>query len=271
MKMDTLTHLKNVILHILLDIDNLCEKNKIKYYLAYGSALGAIRHKGFIPWDEDMDIIMDSENYEKFIECARKQLDSNKYYVQEGLVDWPMPFSKIKLKGTIYPEFDGYSQSSADGIYGIYVDVFRMEKVPDNKILSRWQYICGKYYLSYALSVRTYNSASLKKRILMWLSFPMKCRLIRDFIFRQVTKYNSKPNCTHYGCFYTRYKYKNSILPMELYGTPLKVPFEGEMVPIPEKWDEYLTYIYGDYMTPPSADKQVGLHLEGMNVNFGPY
>lgn len=266
--MNTLKHLQQVILSILVDIDDLCKKNDIRYYLAYGSALGAIRHKGFIPWDEDIDIIMDNENYEKFILCARNQLDSNKYYVEEGLVDWPMPFSKIKLRGTIFAEIEGYSTC---GENGIFVDVFKMDAVPNGWLASHWQYVCAKYYLCYALSERTFKSAALRKKILMWLSFPLKWKILRTFVLQQVTKYNNKKSCDYFGCFYTRYRYKNSVIPKVMYGNPVMVHFEETMMPVPEKWDDYLTYIYGDYMTPPPVEKQVGLHLDGMNIDFGPY
>ena len=77
--MEQLRHLQLIILDIAKDIDLLCEKNRIKYYLLGGSTIGAIRHKGFIPWDDDLDIIMDHENYNKFVKVCREQLDHDKY------------------------------------------------------------------------------------------------------------------------------------------------------------------------------------------------
>ena len=75
-------HLQLVILSIAKDIDKLCQENDIKYYLVGGSAIGAIRHQGFIPWDDDLDIIMDATNYDKFITVCRTKLDNKKYYFQ---------------------------------------------------------------------------------------------------------------------------------------------------------------------------------------------
>ena len=77
-------HLQLVILSIAKDIDRLCRENGITYYLVGGSAIGAIRHQGFIPWDDDLDIIMDAKNYERFISTCRQKLDKEKYLFQEG-------------------------------------------------------------------------------------------------------------------------------------------------------------------------------------------
>ena len=76
--MTDLQHLQKVILYIMKDIDKLCRKNGIEYYLFGGSAIGAVRHKGFIPWDDDLDIVMDHNNYERFIQVCRGQLDTEK-------------------------------------------------------------------------------------------------------------------------------------------------------------------------------------------------
>ena len=84
------------ILDIVKDIDDVCKKNNIEYYILYGSALGAIRHKGFIPWDDDFDIGMTYDNYVKFLEVCEQQLDKNKYYVQtpDKEEDYYLSFSK---------------------------------------------------------------------------------------------------------------------------------------------------------------------------------
>ena len=106
--MNELQHLQKVILSIVKDIDDLCKKNNIEYYLFGGSAIGAVRHKGFIPWDDDLDIVMDHHNYDRFIRVCRNQLDAEKYFFQEGLVDWPALYSKVRLKGTLLEEAESY-------------------------------------------------------------------------------------------------------------------------------------------------------------------
>ena len=258
-------HLQLVILSIAKDIDFLCRENGIKYYLIGGSAIGAIRHKGFIPWDDDLDIIMDAANYDKFISVCRTKLDNNKYYFQEGIKDWPLPFTKVKLRGTHLKEIEGIGDSDTDGIY---MDIFKMDNVSNNPIVARWQYFCGKLFLTYQLSVRTYKSASLKKRILMALSFPLKSDKIRGWVLKQTTKYNDK-DTNSYGFFFGRTRYHNSVVRKKLYGEPLYVPFEDTMLPVPEHYHEYLTQMFGDYMVLPPVEQRKGLHL--IDVDFGGY
>ena len=258
-------HLQLVILSIAKDIDKLCRENDIKYYLVGGSAIGAIRHKGFIPWDDDLDIIMDNANYRKFIVACRNLLDSNKYYFQEGVKDWPLPFSKVKLRGTHLKEFEGVGDSETDGIY---MDIFKMDNVSNNPIIARWQYLCGKLFLTYQLSVRSYKSASLKKRILMMLSFPLKNKSIRDWVLRQTTKLNNK-DTQFYGFFFGRTRFHNSVVRKDLYGHPHYVPFEDTMLPVPEHYHEYLTQMFGNYMQLPPEERRKGLHL--IDVDFGSY
>lgn len=264
--MTQLEHLQKVILSIAKDVDELCKKNNIEYYLLGGSAIGAIRHKGFIPWDDDFDIIMDNANYEKFIHVCREQLDTEKYYFQEGLKDWPLYFSKVKLKGTKLEEPEGYAEN--DDMKGIYIDIFKMDNVSSNPLIARWQYFCGKYYLCYHLSQRTYKSASFKKRLMITLSLPCKMPFVRKFIKKQVEQFNYKET-DYYGFFYGRTKYKSSVIKKSLFGKAVKVPFEDTEFPIAQNYHEYLTQVFGNYMQMPPVEQRVGLHL--LSVDFGKY
>lgn len=257
-----------VILGIMKDIDELCQKNNIEYYLLGGSAIGAIRHKGFIPWDDDLDIIMNNDNYNKFVEVCRAQLDSSKYFFQEGLKDWSMYFSKIRLKGTKLGE--GVNYTSNPDMQGIFVDVFKMDNVPANKFKALWQYFCAKTYLCYQLAVRgdRENSFGLKKRLMIIMSFPLKAKVIRGWFKKQVEKYNGMET-DYWGFFYGRTSFRTAIVRKDYFGKPLRVPFEDTELCVQEHYHEYLTQMFGDYMTPPPVEQQVGLHL--MNVEFGKY
>lgn len=264
--MTDLQHLQKVILGIIKDIDLLCQENGIEYYLEGGSCIGAIRHKGFIPWDDDLDIIMDSDNYDKFIKVCRNQLDKSKYYLQEGYVDWPMPFSKIKLLGTVFEEPSMYYDSLEHR--GIFIDIFKLENVSNSKIGRCWQYFCGEVLLCYCLSQRGFDNPSLKKRILMFASFPLKNKFIREFFKKQVERFNKK-RTDYVGMFGGRYRLKNSIYKRSEYCNPIRVPFEDIMLPVPSGYDAILTQIFGDYMTPPPIKEQIGLHIQG--IDFGIY
>lgn len=259
-------HLQLVILSIIKDIDSLCNKNGIEYYLLGGSTIGAIRHKGFIPWDDDLDIIMTDYNYNRFLKICQEQLDKNKYTLEVGLKDWPLYFSKIRLNGTILRE----QESSAGNLKheGIYVDIFKLDNVSNNYWIRYWQYFCAKYYLCYQLGSRTYKSANLKKRIMIILAYPLRVALIRNYLKGQVEKYNSSET-DYFGFFYGRTNFKNAIIKKEIYGIPLRVPFEDTMLPVQEYYHKYLTQTFGDYMKLPPINQQVGLHA--IYINFGKY
>ena len=265
--MSELQHLQYVILGIVKYIDTICRKNDIPYYLLGGSCIGAIRHKGFIPWDDDMDIIMTRENYNRFIEACRGQIDAEKYFLQEGLVDWPLNFSKLRLKGTrLHEPEDDYA---ADGMHGIYVDIFFIDNVPDSNLLAKIQYLFAKYYLCYQLASRGYKNTGIKKKLLLLLSTPMHIGWIRRFVIRQATKYNKDQTTSRYGFFYGRTRFKTAITPKSIYGTPKYVQFEDTELPVPEHYHEYLTQMFGDYMQLPPVEQQKGLHL--ISVDFGKY
>lgn len=266
--MTELRHLQMVILSIMKDIDDLCQRNGIEYYLLGGSAIGAIRHKGFIPWDDDLDIIMNNDNYNKFVEVCRTQLDSSKYFFQEGLKDWSMYFSKVRLKGTKLGE--GVSYTDNPDMQGIFVDVFKMDNVSANMLQARWQYFCAKAYLCYQLATRgdKNDTFGVKKHLMIMMSFPLKSKSLRNWFKRQVEKYNGKET-GYWGFFYGRTKFRTAVVRKDYFGKPCRVPFEDTELCVPEHYHEYLTQMFGDYMTPPPIEQQVGLHL--MNVEFGKY
>lgn len=264
--MNELQHLQHIILGIAKYIDTICRNHNIQYYLMGGSCIGAVRHQGFIPWDDDMDIIMSRENYERFIDVCRTQLDTDKYYLQEGLKDWPMAFSKIRLKGTHLHELeDDYADKEKNGIY---VDVFCMDNVPGNKFAARIQYFFAKYYLCYQLSCRGYKNASQKKKLMIALSFPMRISLVRNFVIRQTIKYNKRDTAC-YGFFYGRTNSRTAIIRKYVYGSPTYMKFEDTELPVPEHYHEYLTQMFGDYMKLPPVEQQKGLHM--ISVDFGEY
>lgn len=266
--MSDLEHLQSVLLSIMKDLDAMCQKHGIQYYLLGGTAIGAIRHHGFIPWDDDLDIIMDNDNYQRFISICKEDLDPRKYALQEGLKDWPVYFSKVRLLGTVFKETVEYTKDPR--FQGIYIDVFKMDNVSSNRIVAWWQYLCGKYYLCYQLLSRSDipPTFSFGKRIAMALSFPLKIKAVRQFVQRQVEQFNGKPS-EYLGFFYGRTRLRTSIVRKDIFGSPVRVPFEDTMLPVAEHYHEYLTQMFGDYMTPPPVEKQMSLHMEG--IDFGSY
>lgn len=264
--MTDLQHLQKVILMIASDFDAFCKQNDIRYFLLGGSAIGAIRHHGFIPWDDDLDVGMDSENYNKFLSLCRKELDTEKYYIKQGYVDWPMPYSKILLKGTVFTEPGKINEDKYEN--GIFLDVFKLENASDYKIGHLWQYTCAKYLLCYCLLERGWSEITGWKKILMLMAYPVKINAIRKFLIKQTECWSNK-NTKCCSFLAGRYRYKKAFYKKELFEDVIYVPFEDTKLPVPVGYDAWLKQIFGDYMTPPPAREQVGLHLQG--VDFGKY
>ena len=258
---------QNILLNMMLYIDRLCRQNGIEYCIIGGSALGAARHRGFIPWDDDLDIAMTRRNYDKFIALCESQLDTDDFNLQREETDWPLYFSKIRLKGTSITEIEEDSNIPPH-LRGIFIDIFPLDNVPNSRPAKLWWYFCGKMLLAYSLHKRGYKSASLPKKLVMAVSFPLKNNAIRRYFKRQTMKYNSREPFYLAG-FSLISRYHNAFVPHSIYGAPQYVDFETVTLPVPEKLNDYLTMIYGDYMTLPPEKDRAPKHITA--VDFGKY
>ena len=125
-----LLEVQDKILEIMVDVDKFCENHGIEYCLMGGSALGSKRHGGFIPWDDDLDIFMTPDNYEKFRKIFNMEGNKDKYYLQEwGLVDGMITIAKVRLNGTSYIE---EAIKDWDIHQGVYIDIFILHTCPNN-------------------------------------------------------------------------------------------------------------------------------------------
>lgn len=264
--MTNLQHLQKILLEMAKDIDRVCRENNIEYFLTAGSALGAVRHKGFIPWDDDFDITMTTHNYEKFLEIAKKKLDPLKYYIQEGYKDWPLSYTKIRLRGTCLKESEIWDVSKE--LSGIFIDVFPLENAAKTKLGRIWQYFCVKVLISYGLKKRGTKETTFLKRLLVRLSFVLETKFIRIFFRKQVERYRNV-NTELLGSFSGNLRFNTIFFKREDFGKPIRVPFEDTMMPIPPGYHNILSQIYGDYMQLPPVEKQVCSHL--LEIDFGNY
>ncbi|MBR1775008.1 MAG: LicD family protein [Bacteroidales bacterium] len=259
--------LQNIILNIMQYIDELCLKNNIPYYIVGGTAIGTKRHQGFIPWDDDLDIAMTRENYNRFITVCRTQLDKEYFYFQEGGKDWPLYFSKVRLKNTYFDEVEADSNIAFEN-RGIFVDIFPLDFVSNHKVIQLWQYFCGKSLVAYSLSCRGYDSAKNHKKILMFFAMFLKVSILRKFFINQVQKYKNKET-NFIGSFFGNSRFRNAIDSFKILGEPKRVPFEKISLLAPAYMHEYLTLHFGDYMQLPQENQRIGHHL--LHVDFGKY
>src|SRR5690554_5979187 len=138
-----LAKVHKVQLEIANEVKRICEKNNIKYFMIAGTLLGAVRHRGFIPWDDDLDIGMLRNDYKRFIELAAKELNDTYYletwYTSSG---YGMPFAKIRKNDTRYIE---KSSKDVKCHPGIFIDIFPFDNVPNNKVLR----LINEYWLKF--------------------------------------------------------------------------------------------------------------------------
>lgn len=242
-------------LEMLHEIDDICKKHDIKYALFAGTALGAVRHGGFIPWDDDLDIVMQRPEYERFLEIAPQEL-SEAYFLQKEFSEhWPMHFSKLRKNNTTYLE--RYIPKDNKVHQGIYVDIFPCDNLSDNRFISKIQFFASKVVIAKNLYKRGYLTDSIKKRVFMQV-----CRLLPSKPFIALAKLRKKSGSKLMHSFFgASSKYKKSVYPREWITETTLMRFEDGEFPVSTYYDELLTTLYGDYMTPlPKAERDCKVH-----------
>lgn len=247
-----INELQKIQLSMLKDFDAVCQKHRISYQLFSGTALGAVRHKGFIPWDDDIDVVMLREDYERFFDSASKELDSNKYYVQrEFSKHWPMFFSKLRLNGTTYIE--KYHSHDARIHQGIYIDIFPCDNLSDSRLMQKLQYIASKIVIAKSLYARGYETNSTVKKCFMQF-----CRILPTEPFKRLCiRRNDSSSLKVHTFFGGGKKFERSIYLREWFEQSVKMRFEDSEFPVSAHYDEMLRVMYGDYMVMPTLEQRV--------------
>lgn len=256
-------------LNVLKAVIEICDRLGITYFLVCGSALGAAKYEGFIPWDDDVDIGMYRDDYEKFCECAPSLLPSY-YFLQTYRTDplFPAIFAKIRDVRTTFVE---KSVSDLNINHGVYIDIFPLDGYPGDKgkvtLLERKKKI---YRLQLACAYKFNERQSWKSKCLFRmervLGFHKRTAKIVGKYEKLISKYsieNSDLICNH-GNWQGKLEYA----PKWHYGKGTWATFEGLKVRIPENYDAYLTQKYGDWRADLPEDQQQGHHYyEIMDLN----
>lgn len=256
--------IKQIEFNILKYFAKFCEEHELSYYLMFGTLIGAIRHKGFIPWDDDIDVAMPRTDYLKLIELLNlKGNDQYKLISCNNVSEYNMPLAKIVDTRTILIQ-KGAIGNVRD--LGVYIDVFIIDKLPNDmlerkRFFKRMKWERFKWYLSKRDFI--FRKGSYFKDICMAIvSVPFKCR----------SAYSRCIKMDHMASRYSSIEAKDqtvllfaalpeeTALKTEEWNSIVKVEFEGELFSATAYYDKHLRNIYGNYMVPPTKENQVNAH-----------
>ena len=247
---------------MMIEIHKICIDSGINYTLMGGSLLGAFRHQGFIPWDDDMDIAMTYDNYKKFINIVNK----NKHeWLEFDIPEYNDEYYSSFIKA--YDNRTTFVENGRDKAKGIFIDIFPIVGAGDT--------------MSEAL--KEYKKHRFLKAVLQRKSYKMKTGFARELIIRFVglffsRKYLVSSIYKHYDDLNKSHKQFSSdmdgtirgIVESEIFGSFKLTKFEDTQFMVIEQADKYLTHVFGDYMRLPPKQKQKPHHIEYMDLNL-PY
>ena len=239
---------------VLDDIVQFCQEHGLRYTLAYGTLLGALRHKGYIPWDDDIDIHMPRPDYEKFIGLYNNEADNNEVVSHELDSNYRVAFAKVYRKGTIVKEFH-----FKPDLFGVYIDIFPLDGLKDRKLASkcgeirRLMHIKNSIFLSNMPFMRKVRLAVTKLLLL-----PISLNVLKKKIKEYATKYRYEECDTVYSS-YSRLAARE-IFPRSIFDGYKSVLFEGKEYRAPLDCDTYLSALYGNYMQLPPEEKRISTH-----------
>lgn len=270
---DYLPKLHNCQLIIAREIKRICDKHNIRYFIIAGTLLGAVRHGGFIPWDDDMDVGMLREDYEKFLRIAKTEL-GEEFFLQTPETDknYGLPFAKILLNGTVLVEATAGSNAKK----GIFVDVFPFDVAPENEADRENHNKKTYFYKRLLLAKLNYNVCAKNDYVKRTVYFVLKImsafyshdKLVKK-LESEITRYNNSKteDIVNIG---GAYGYKKETIKADWVRDTVEIPFEDMTISAPVDYIKYLETFYGDYMTPPPEDKRYNRHSV-TELDFGKY
>ena len=250
-------------LYVLLqEFDRVCKALNIPYFLFAGSMLGAVRHSDFIPWDDDLDVVMLRQDYDRFFRDAPAVLNQERFFLQqEYTAHWPMFFSKLRLNGTTCLE--KHHPKDRESHQGVYMDIFPCDHAFKSTLGRKIQFYCSKVVIAKGLYARGYDTHSSAKKIFMLL-----CRLLPKAPFIRVVKGPKKQTGFLHSFLGGASKFSKSVYPAGCFENTQQMQFRDGQFPVPAGYGELLTILYGDYMVlPPEQERKIKQHAFLVDLN----
>lgn len=259
MKTIGLEELKSLQLDILKRIDLFCKENEIHYSLAFGTLLGAVRHHGYIPWDDDIDIMMLREDYERFVATFQDTYTRVIDYNNNSLYN--LPFAKVIDNRTVLKE-----DSTIKAEMGIYVDVFPVDNMPDDETACNIFYQRKKILnLIHDVKILTFSRhRSIWKNLILAFGKLFFCSIDCHQLTLRIAKFSQRykdSDCHRVAVFATTDNKKRWIVEKSIFNSFINISFEGRYYSILSEYDKFLTAIYGDYMKLPPIEQRVSHHV----------
>lgn len=243
----------NIEIECLEEIKRICKKYDVTYYAIAGTLLGAVRHKGFIPWDNDIDLGMPRKDYEKFMEVAAQEL-KEPYFMQTYKTERRFSFDMIKIRNSNTTAFTP-TEDINDLHKGIFIDIFPIDNEPDDYYVRREE---NKRHINQLCNIDRItrkgltNKQGIKKVVVLaikaiarFLVSQKAKEIFMEYVINDVKKYNSQDTeyCSMRSfTFPDRFRWKNKDCEKII-----EIPFENTTIAVPENYDNILTSIYGNY------------------------
>ncbi len=234
---------------LLREFDRICKKLDIPYFLFAGTMLGAVKYQGFIPWDDDLDVAMMRQDYQRFLREAPQYLGERFYLQAEHSAHWTMFYSKLRLNGTACIE--GYHPRDIQTHRGVYMDIFPLDRASDHQVIRRVQWLCSKVLIAKGLDGNGYETKSRKKKMVMAVS-----RLLPGGPFQWIVEGPKREAGYVHSFLGGSSRYERSVYPAQAFSSVVSMPFEGAQYPLPCGYHALLVQMYGDYSRTPSRQEQ---------------
>ena len=250
------------ILDIMIYVDRLCREHNIEYYIMGGTALGAVRHGGFIPWDDDLDIFMTPDSYEKFKSAFSAQNDAQFELQEWRLGNSLLEYAKVRMNGTTFIEAN--FKENRDMHHGVYIDIMILHRCPKSPIKKKVLYLFSRYVVAQALAERNWKPKSKFQAFVLGFIRLLPKHFLSAYSYRQIYRYDKKDMQDFRYCYFlTKARYDQAIFPKEMFMKPVDIAFENTTLLAPTDIHGYLKIRFGNYMAlPPEEDREAARHAE---------